>query len=156
MRADEHGGRAAVLAMTWDRPLAARSQQSARFHRQPDRRLRRRMAISLACSAFLVAGLLGLVGVRAQQVRLSYRLDALRAARAGAEEDNRRLHVEWESLRSPRRIEDKARQLGLVPAAPDQIRLAREFEPGGRGLTGTPSGQTTAARLPRPDEARER
>lgn len=156
MRADERGRAAAVVAMTWDRPLAARSQQTARFYREPDRRLRKSMAVATVCSALLVAGLLGLVGLKVQQVRLSYRLDALRTARAGAEEDQRRLHVEWESLRSPRRIEERARQLGLVPAAPEQIRLAREFEPGPRGLVGAAGARTAAVQLPGAGAARER
>ena len=85
---------------------------------------------------FLVALILGVVGLRVQQVRLSYRLDALRAARTELEETRNRLRVELATLRSLARIEGKARaELGMVLPAPDQVRLAREFVPGGSGLT---------------------
>jgi hypothetical protein len=74
------------------------------------------------------------VGLRVQQVRLSYRLDALRGGRAEVEELNRRLRVEMAMLKSLSRIEGKARtELGMVAPARDQVRLAREFVPGGRG-----------------------
>jgi len=43
---------------------------------------------------------LGVVGLRVQQVRLSYRLDALRQGRAELEETNRRLRVEMATLKS--------------------------------------------------------
>ena len=44
------------------------------------------------------------------------------------------LEIEVATLRSPSRIEAKARQLGLVVAARDQIRLAKEYVAGGTGL----------------------
>jgi cell division protein FtsL len=111
-------------------------QQAARFHRQRDRRRLRAMAVSLACAAFLVALVLGVVGLRLQQVRLSYRLDALRTARSELEETRNRLRVEQATLKSLARIEGKARaELGMVPPARDQVRLAREFVPAGAGLT---------------------
>jgi hypothetical protein len=69
-------------------------------------------------------------------VRLSYRLDALRTARAELDELRGRLAVELATLRSRARIEGKARtELGMVAPAHDQVRLAREFVPGGTGLT---------------------
>ena len=50
------------------------------------------------------------------------------AARAEAEELNRRLRVELATLKSLSRIEGKARtELGMVAPARDQVRLAREF-----------------------------
>ena len=93
--------------------------QAARFHRDSDRRRLRAMAVSLACAGFLVALILGVVGLRVQQVRLSYRLDALRAARTELEETRNRLRVELATLKSLARIEGKARaELGMVLPAP--------------------------------------
>jgi len=94
------------------------------------------MAMSLACAGFLVALVLGVVGLRVQQVRLSYRLDGLRVARAELEEMRNRLRVEVATLKSLARVESKARaELGMVLPGHDQVRLAREFVPGGTGLT---------------------
>lgn len=137
-------------------PRAARSRvsgwtdpaggQVARFHRERDRRRLRAMAVSLACAGFLVALTLGVVGLRVQQVRLSYRLDALRTARTELAEAGNRLRVEQATLRSLARIESKARaELGMVLPAQDQVRLAREFVPGGSGVT---SGAPLTAAVP--------
>ncbi|MGH7276748.1 MAG: hypothetical protein ACREIY_06925, partial [Candidatus Rokuibacteriota bacterium] len=38
--------------------------------------------------------------------------------------------------RSPGRVEMRARQLGMIAPAPDQIRLAREYVAGSTGLAG--------------------
>jgi cell division protein FtsL len=82
-----------------------------------------------------VALVLGVVGLRVQQVRLSYRLDGLRTVRTELDELRGRLAVELATLRSLARIDDKARtQLGMVPPDRDQVRLAREFVPGTSGL----------------------
>lgn len=120
-------------ASGWTAPVGG---QAARFHRESDRRRLRAMAVSLACAGFLVALILGVVGLRVQQVRLSYRLDALRGVRTELEEARNRLRVEQATLKSLARIEGKARtELGMVLPAHDQIRLAREFVPGGLGFT---------------------
>ena len=117
----------------WTAPAGG---QAARFHRESDRGRLRAMAVSLACAGFLVALILGVVGLRVQQVRLSYRLDALRVARAELEESRNRLRVEQATLKSLARIEGKARaELGMVLPGREQIRLAREFVPGGSGIT---------------------
>ena len=78
------------------------------------------MLAAVAAAGVLVALIvLGVVGLRMQQVRLSYRLDALRHDRAEAEELNRRLRVEKASLQSLARIEGEARtELGMVAPAP--------------------------------------
>jgi cell division protein FtsL len=111
------------------------------------------MAVSLACAGFLVALILGVVGLRVQQVSLSYRLDALRATRTELEEARNRLRVELATLKSLARIEGKARtELGMVLPAHDQIRLAREFVPGG-GAGFTSRTPLTAAADP--DASRE-
>jgi cell division protein FtsL len=110
------------------------------------------MAVSLACAGFLVALILGVVGLRVQQVSLSYRLDALRATRTELEEARNRLRVELATLKSLARIEGKARtELGMVLPAHDQIRLAREFVPGGAGFT----SRTPLTAAADPDASRE-
>jgi cell division protein FtsL len=126
-------------------PLAARGQEAARFHRERDRHRLRAMGVAAALGAVLMTGFLGVVGLKAHQVRLSYRLDALRTARAEAEELNRRLGVELATLRSLARIEDKARrELGMVAPGRDQVVLAREFVPGGTGLSRASAPRTAA------------
>src|SRR4029453_13056115 len=91
-------------------PLSAGGQQAARFHRERDRHRLRAMGMAAGLGAALLTGLLGVVGLKAHQVRLSYRLDVLRTARAEAEELNRRLGVELATLRSLARIEGKERR----------------------------------------------
>src|SRR4029450_3386174 len=73
------------------RPPPPADQQVARFHRESDRRRLRAMLAGAAAAGVLVALVLGLVGLRMQQVRLSYRLDTLRSARTPAEGMNPRL-----------------------------------------------------------------
>jgi cell division protein FtsL len=107
---------------------ATADQQLARFHRERDRRRLRAMAASVVGAGLLVALVLGVVGLKVQQVQLSYRLDALRTMRTELEEANRRLSVERASLSSLGRIEDEARtRLGMVAASQQQVQLAREF-----------------------------
>ena len=114
------------------RPASTADQQGARFHRESDRKRLRAMLAGVAAAGVVVALVLGLVGLRMQQVRLSYRLDTLRTARAGAEEMNRRLLVEKASLQSLARIEVEARtHLGMVAPTQQQVQLAREFVGGG-------------------------
>ena len=48
-------------------------QEIARFHRDRDRRRLQAMARGLFCAGLLVALVLGVVTLRVQQVRLSYR-----------------------------------------------------------------------------------
>ena len=110
------------------RPSFTERQETARFHRERDRRRLRSMVRGLLGAGLLVALVLGLVALRVQQVRLSYRLDGLRATRAELEESRARLRVELATLTSLARIENKARtELGMVRPANDQVRLAREF-----------------------------
>ncbi len=116
--------------------LEPREQEAARFHRESDRRRLRSMAGALLCTGFLVALILGMVAVRVQQVRLSYRLDTLRVTKVELDEANRRLRVELATLKSLARIDGKARaELGMLPPGRNQVRLAREFVPGGSGLS---------------------
>jgi hypothetical protein len=77
-------------------------------------------------------------------VRLSYRLDNLRTAKADVEELNRRLHVEKASLQSLARIELEARtRLGMVAPTQQQVELAREFA--GDGTASAALRERTAA-----------
>jgi len=120
-----------------------------RLHHEPDRRVRRSLAVALATAALLAAGALTVAGVRIEQVHLAYRLDALRSARGRAQERIRQLEIEVATLRSPGRLEARARQIGLVVPARDQIRLAKEYVTGGTGLA---ADRSRAASLvaPRP------
>ena len=130
------------------RPPSTSDQKVARFHRQTDRRRLRAMLGGLAAAGVLVVLVLGLVGLRMQQVRLSYRLEALRSARTQAEEVNRRLRVEKASLQSLARVESEARtRLGMVAPTPQQVQLAREFVTGGEASAAA-SEQTAAATTP--------
>jgi cell division protein FtsL len=111
-------------------------QQVARFHRERDRRRLVAMIRTLAGAALLVVLVLGVVGLRIQQVRVSYRMDGLRAMKAQMEEQQSRLRVELDMLRSHARIESRARaELQMGPPAPNQIQLAREYVPGGDGVS---------------------
>jgi cell division protein FtsL len=102
-----------------------------RLHRDPDPRLRRSLAAAILCSAALVVGLLVVVGLRVQQVHLAYQLDALRADRERVEVLVRQLEIEVATLRSPSRVETRARQLGMTQPGREQVRLAREYVTGG-------------------------
>jgi cell division protein FtsL len=102
-----------------------------RLHRDPDPKLRRSLAVALLCFAALVVGLLVVVGLRVQQVHLAYQLDALRADRVRAEVLIRQLEIQVATLRSPGRVESRARELGLMVPGREQVRLARQYVPGG-------------------------
>jgi cell division protein FtsL len=135
-------------ASVWAQRGLAEQQHIARFHRDRDRRRLKSMARGL-CGAGLVVGLvLGVVALRVQQVRLSYRLDGLRAARAELGESHSRLRVELYSLQSLARIEAKARELGMQPPSANQVQLAREFVPGGSGMSAS-APLTASAEDPR-------
>ena len=120
-----------------------------RLQYEPDRRVRRSLAVALATAALLAAGALTVAGVRIEQVHLAYRFDALRSERGRAQERIRQLEIEVATLRSPGRLEARARQIGLVVPARDQIRLAKEYVTGGTGLA---ADRSRAASLvaPRP------
>ena len=137
------------------RPASAADHQVAHFHRESDRRRLRAMLVGVAAAGVVVAIVLGLVGVRMQQMRLSYRLDNLRTAKADAEEMNRRLRVEKASLQSLARIELEARtRLGMVAPSRHQVRLAREFAGGGTASAAL-GERTAAAAAPAREPVRE-
>jgi cell division protein FtsL len=115
-----------------------------RLHREQDPRVRRSLGVALAISAVLVGGALGVVGLRVQQVHLAYQLDALRAERGRTETLIRQLEIEVATLRSPLRVEQRARQLGLTVPAQAQVRLAREFVTGTTGLAAAQRNRVAA------------
>jgi len=131
MNAEASLGRSPKPTMPFQLSLGLRAtadQQVARFHRETDRRRLHAMVASVVGAGIVVALVLSVVGLKVQQVRLSYRLDALRTTRTELEEANRRLAVEKASLSSLGRIEGEARvRLGMVPAGQQQVQLAREF-----------------------------
>ncbi|OLD84907.1 MAG: hypothetical protein DMD80_04100 [Candidatus Rokuibacteriota bacterium] len=115
-----------------------------RLHREPDPRVRRSFAAALAISAVLVVGALLVVGLRVQQVPLAYQLDALRAERARTETLIRQLEIEVATLRSPVRVDQRARQLGLSVPARGQVHLAREYVTGTTGLAAAQKNRVAA------------
>ena len=105
-----------------------------RLHQEQDPRVRRTFVGALLLSAALVGGGLGVVGLRVQQVHLAYQLDRWHRERQEVQTNIRQLEVEVATLRSPARVEQRARQLGLTTPDRQQVRLAREFAPAGTGL----------------------
>lgn len=116
-----------------------------RLHRDHDPRVRRSLAVALACALVLVASLLVVVGLRIQQVHLAYELDKLRTERAQIETLIRQLEVEVATLRSPARVETRARALGLEIPARTQVLLAREYVSGGGGLAAAQQARVEAS-----------
>ena len=105
-----------------------------RLTREQDPRVRRSLVAAFLVSAILVVGALGVVGLRVQQVHLAYQLERLHRERAETQTVLRQLEVEVATLQAPGRIEQRARQLGLVAPERAQIRLAREYTAAGTGL----------------------
>ena len=105
-----------------------------RLHREQDPRVRRSLAATFVVCTLLVVGALGVVGLRVQQVHLAYQLERLHRERAEIQIVLRQLEVEVATLQAPARVEQRARQLGLVAPERTQIRLAREYTAAGTGL----------------------
>jgi cell division protein FtsL len=130
-----------------------------RLHREQDPRVRRSLAAALACAAVLVLGALVVVGLRVQQVHLGYELDRLKSERTRLEQTVRQLEIEMATLRSPGRVESRARELGLISPVRGQVRLAREYVAGSTGLaaersrTASLSGLASGTTLPGPRAA---
>lgn len=115
------------------------------LHRERDPRVARSVTLALAGALVLVACALTVVGLREQSVRLGYRVDALRAERAEQATVVRQLEVEVATLRSPGRVEARARQLGLTAPTRQQVRLAHEYVAGGSGVAATRQARVEAA-----------
>jgi cell division protein FtsL len=122
-----------------------------RLHREADPRVRRGLAVAFAVSAAVVIVALAVVALRVQQVQLAYRLDAMRGERVRTETLIKQLEIEVATLRSPLRVEQRARQLGLTVPAREQVRLAREYVSGTTGLAAAQRNRVAAAAtLPKP------
>jgi cell division protein FtsL len=119
-----------------------------RLTREQDPRVRRSLAVAFVVSALLVMSALAVVGLRVQQVHLAYELDRLHRERAELQTVLRQLEVEVATLQAPGRIEQRARQLGLVAPEREQIRLAREYTAAGTGLAAAHRSRVAAL----PDE----
>ncbi len=115
-----------------------------RLHRETDPRVGRSFGLTTICAICLVIAALVVVAVRVQHVRLAYRLDALHAERTRVETLIDQLEVQVATLRSPRRLESQARQLGLIVPTAQQVVSAREFVAGTGGLAAARSARIEA------------
>jgi cell division protein FtsL len=146
-------GRGGKVGTPWRGVRGPAGQELARFHREPDRHSRRQMGMASLCLALAVVAVLGVVALKVHQVRLSYKLEALRAARVQTQEVNRRLQVEVASLTSPARLETRARvELGMAHPGRGQVLLAREYVAGGTGVGRAEGPRTAAVARPAPVE----
>ncbi len=105
-----------------------------RLHHETDPRTRRSVTVALAGAVLVVACALAVVGLRVHSVHLAYQIDALRAEHVQVDTLIRQLEVEVAALRSPGRVESRARQLGMTTPSRQQLRLAREYVAGGSGV----------------------
>jgi cell division protein FtsL len=121
-----------------------------RLYREADPRVRRGLVVAFAVSAAVVVVALAVVALRVQQVQLAYRLDAMRADRVRVETLIKQLEIEVATLRSPLRVEQRARQLGLTVPAREQVRLAREYVSGTTGLAAAQRNRVAALGEDRP------
>jgi cell division protein FtsL len=115
------------------------------LHREIDPRVSRSVTLTLIGALALVVCALAVVGLRVQSVHLGYRVDAIRAEHAELTALIRQLDVEVATLRSPARIESRARELGLVTPAREQVRLAREYVAGDSGVAAARQGRVEAS-----------
>lgn len=118
------------------------------LHFEIDPRVRRSLAGAILVAVVAAGGALGLVGLRVQEVHLAYQLDALRAERSRTETLIRQLEIEVATLRAPGRLEQRARRLGMIPPAPEQVRLAREYVTAGSGFAAANRGRVLALDAP--------
>lgn len=98
------------------------------FIPQRDHRWPHVLTALLAVSALVVVAL-GLVGwPRLKSTSIHYDLIRLRAEVRELEQRQRDLMLELESERSPQRLAERARKLGLVPSAPAGLPAAEVSE----------------------------
>jgi hypothetical protein len=98
------------------------------FIPQRDHRWPHVLTALLAVSALVVVAL-GLVGwPRLKSTSIHYDLIRLRAQVRELEQRERELKLELESERSPQRLGERARKLGLVPSAPAGLAAAAVSE----------------------------
>ena len=105
------------------RDARQRLRINARLVRERDRARARELRRVLFYGAPIVGPLLAYVWQRVDFIRLSYRVEALKAERQRLLEEHKVLIVERSHLLAPDRIEHLARrQLGLVDPAPEDVR----------------------------------
>jgi cell division protein FtsL len=97
--------------------------------REIDQARQRQLRRSLAIGALLVAVALFSAWQNYALVRHGYRLQDLKDQMQAEQVINRRLRLEIEALSSPEHIERVARQLQLVPPAPDQAIVIERVTP---------------------------
>ena len=115
------------------------------LHREIDPRVPRSLMLALSGALVIVACALAVVGLRVQSVHVGYRLDAVRSERAELAMLLSQLEVELATQRSPARIESRARELGLITPAREQVRLAREYIAGDSGVAAAHRGRVEAS-----------
>ena len=115
------------------------------LHRERDPRVSRPVTFALTGALLLVACALAVVGLRVQSVQLGYRVDKVQAERAELTTLVRQLEVQLATLRSPAQIESRARALGLMAPAREQVRLAREYVAGDSGVAAAHQARVEAA-----------
>ena len=79
--------------------------------------------VALLAAATLAALIYAFTSVRA--LDLSYQVSSALATQKELREAGRRLQVELSHLRSPERLENEGRRLGLYPPTPEQTRVLR-------------------------------
>jgi cell division protein FtsL len=98
--------------------------------REVDRERNRELWRSVALGVFLVLVLLFSAWQHFELLRHGYRLEQMQKERAAAEEINRHLRLEIETLRSPARIERLATgRLGMVAPGPDDTSVIERVVP---------------------------
>ena len=115
------------------------------LHREIDPRVSRSVTLTLIGALALVVCALAVVGLRVQSVHLGYRVDAVRVEHNELIALIRQLEVELATLRSPARIESRARELGLITPARQQVRLAREYVAGESGVAAAHQARVEAS-----------
>jgi hypothetical protein len=94
--------------------------------READRRERREFQRIMLLACLAVGLLLFSAWQHFETVRYGYSIEELRRSRAKEESINRQLRLNLETLRTPQKIEERARALGLTaPSAADTIIIER-------------------------------
>jgi cell division protein FtsL len=98
--------------------------------REVDRERNRELWLSVGLGVFLVLVLLFSAWQHFELLRHGYRLEQMQKERAAADEINRHLRLEIETLSSPARIERLAtRRLGMVAPGPDDASVIERVAP---------------------------
>jgi cell division protein FtsL len=98
--------------------------------REVDRERNRELWTSVALGTFLVLVLLFSAWQHFELLRHGYRFEQMQKERAAAEEINRHLRLEIETLRAPARIERLATgRLGMVAPGPDDTSVIERVIP---------------------------